>query len=83
MKILNNLCFMCGESTSDGIILNGEKICRACEEKIVKTTVDDLAYNRHKDEIKIILFDKHAKKWIVYTQTFIRERYLLWKKVYL
>ena len=61
MRILNNACFMCGASNCDGIILNGEKICRACEEKIVNTTVDDLDYNIHKDEIKIILFNEHAK----------------------
>ena len=60
MRILNNACFMCGASNCDGIILNGEKICRACEEKIVNTTVDDLDYNIHKDEIKIILFNEHA-----------------------
>lgn len=62
MEISNNKCFMCGASNCDGIILNGEKICRACEEKIVNTSVHDLNYDKHKDEIKIILFDNHAKK---------------------
>lgn len=61
MEILNNVCFMCGVSNCDGIILNGEKICRACEEKIINKTVDDLDYNMHKDKIKIILFNEHAK----------------------
>lgn len=62
MVISNNTCFICGASNCDGIILNGEKICRACEEKIVNTSVNDLDYDKYKDEIKIILFDKHATK---------------------
>lgn len=62
MKILNNACFMCGVSNCDGIILNGEKICKACEEKIVNTTADDLDYNMHKDKIKIILFNEHVER---------------------
>ncbi|AGF53969.1 MULTISPECIES: sigma factor G inhibitor Gin [Clostridium] len=60
MKILNNLCFMCGESTSDGIILNGEKICKACEDKIVNITPKNLNYDTYKDQIKIILFNQQV-----------------------
>ncbi|MDR3594304.1 sigma factor G inhibitor Gin [Clostridium sp.] len=62
MEISNNACFMCGESNCDGIILNGEKICKSCEERIVNTSVNDLDYNMYKDEIKILLFNEHAKK---------------------
>lgn len=60
MKILNNLCFMCGTSTSDGIILNGEKICKACEDKIVNITANNLNYDTYKEQIKIILFNQQV-----------------------
>lgn len=60
MQNLNKSCFMCGASDCDGIILNGEKICKACEEKILNTTVIDNYYNIYKDQIKIILFNEHA-----------------------
>ncbi|AGX41213.1 inhibitor of sigma-G Gin [Clostridium saccharobutylicum DSM 13864] len=51
---------MCGASDCNGIILNGEKICRTCEEKIVNTKVIDQDYNMYKNEIKKILFNEHA-----------------------
>ena len=60
MESLNKLCFVCGASHSDGIILNGERICKACEEKIVNTTVIDKNYNIYKDKIKIILFNERV-----------------------
>ena len=60
MEILNKLCFICGASDSDGIILNGERICKACEEKIVNTTVIDQNYNIYKDKIKIVLFNERV-----------------------
>jgi hypothetical protein len=53
---------MCGASDCDGIILNGEKICNACEEKIVNITTMDSNYDKYKDNIKIILFNEHAKE---------------------
>ncbi|EKQ52107.1 MULTISPECIES: sigma factor G inhibitor Gin [unclassified Clostridium] len=62
MENLNKSCFMCGAVDSDGIILNGEKICRACEEKIVKANVNDSDYDVYKDAVKIILFNEHAKR---------------------
>jgi hypothetical protein len=62
MKEVNKLCFMCGASDCDGIIVNGEKICKACEEKIVKTTTADLDYDIYKNAFKVILFDEHAKE---------------------
>lgn len=62
MENLNKSCFMCGASDCDGIILNGEKICRACEEKIVNTTIMDSNYDKYKDNIKMILFNQHAKE---------------------
>lgn len=57
MKNLNKSCFICGVSDYDGIILNGERICKACEEKIVDTTIIDPNYNIYKDKIKIVLFN--------------------------
>ncbi|MFW2489386.1 sigma factor G inhibitor Gin [Clostridium chromiireducens] len=61
MENSNKSCFMCGAIDSDGIILNGEKICRACEEKIVRTSTSDPGYDDYKDKVKVILFDEHAK----------------------
>ncbi|AOR95571.1 CsfB protein [Clostridium butyricum] len=54
-------CFICGQINCDGIIINGEMICRNCEEKIVNTKVDDSDYDELKDSIKIILFDECKK----------------------
>ena len=42
-------CFICGQINCDGIIINGEMICRNCEEKIVNTKVDDSDYDELKD----------------------------------
>lgn len=60
MKKLNKLCIMCGAVDYDGIILNGETICKACEEKIINTKVIDSNYDIYKDKIKIVLFNQHA-----------------------
>lgn len=57
MKKLNKLCFICGDVNCDGIIINGEKICRKCEQKIVNTKVDDQKYDEYKDKIKIVIFN--------------------------
>lgn len=56
MKDLNKSCFLCGETYCDGIIINGENICKACEEKIVDIVVFDPSYDEYKDKIKSILF---------------------------
>ena len=60
MKNLNKLCFICGASDCDGIILNGEKICKACEGKIVNADIINPDYDIYKDQVKIILFNEHA-----------------------
>ena len=60
MEYLNKSCFMCGASDCNGIIINGEKICKACEEKIMSSTINELDYDLYKDALKIILFDKHV-----------------------
>lgn len=56
MEDTNKSCFLCGASDCDGIILNGEKICKECEEKIVNTTILDPNYDDYKDKLRIILF---------------------------
>ena len=62
MEKSNKLCIMCGAIDYDGIILNGERICRACEEKIINIKAADSDYDIYKDKIKIVLFDEHAKE---------------------
>lgn len=62
--IVENLikkCFICGQINCDGIIINGEMICKQCEQKIVNTKVEDSDYDELKDSIKIILFDECEK----------------------
>lgn len=61
MDNLTKKCFICGQTNSDGIIINGEMICRNCEEKIVNTKVDDSDYDKLKNSIKIILFEDCMK----------------------
>ena len=58
MKNLNKSCFICGDTDCDGIIINGEMICRKCEEKIINSDTSDEDYDVYKDEIKIILFNE-------------------------
>lgn len=53
---------MCRVSDCDGIIINAEKICKACEEKNVSTTITDSDYYIYKDSLKVVLFDEHAKE---------------------
>ncbi|MBE6063538.1 MAG: CsfB protein [Clostridium butyricum] len=57
MENLNKLCFICGETDCDGIIINGEMICRKCEKEIVNLDISNQDYDIYKDKIKIILFD--------------------------
>lgn len=59
MKNLNKSCFICGDTDCDGIIINGEMICRKCEDKIVNSDTSDEDYDVYKDEIKIILFNEN------------------------
>ena len=62
MKKTNKLCIMCGAVDYNGIILNGERICKACEEKIINTKPDHFDYDIYKDKMKIVLFEEHAKE---------------------
>lgn len=56
MESLNKSCFLCGVTYYDGIIINGENICRTCEEKIVNTTILNPDYDDYKDGVKAVLF---------------------------
>ena len=58
MENLIKKCFICGQINCDGIIINGEMICRKCEEKIVNSDTSDKDYDVYKDKIKIILFNE-------------------------
>ena len=58
MENLLKKCFICGQIKSDGIIINGEMICRDCERKIIDTKGEDSEYDELKDSIKVILFDE-------------------------
>jgi hypothetical protein len=60
MERLKKICFICGASDSDGIILNGERICKSCEEKLINTTVINDNYSVYKDKIKIVLFNERV-----------------------
>lgn len=56
MENVNERCFFCGKLAYKGIIVNGERICRECEEKIVNSSVSNKEYDETKDKIKIILY---------------------------
>lgn len=56
MENINERCFLCGKFDYKGIIVNGERICRECEEKIVNSSVAHREYDEIKDKIKIILY---------------------------
>lgn len=62
MQKSNKLCAICGVADNNGIILNGERICRACEEKIVNIKTVESDYDIYKEKIKIVLFAEHAKE---------------------
>ena len=56
MENINERCFLCGKFDYKGIIVNGERICRECEEKIVNSSIVHRQYDEIKDKIKIILY---------------------------
>ena len=45
MENSNKSCFICGDTHCDGIIINGEMICRKCEDKIVSSNTSDKDYD--------------------------------------
>lgn len=49
-------CFICGKENCEGIVINGELICKDCEAEIVKSSMNDEKYDRYKEKIKIILY---------------------------
>lgn len=56
MQEVSNKCFICGKPVYDGIIINGERICKECEKKIIKTDPSEEKYSEYKDKIKVILY---------------------------
>lgn len=44
------------ENEINGIIINGEYICRQCEREIVETNVTEKKYDNYKDKIKIVIY---------------------------
>ena len=46
MENINERCFLCGKFDYKGIIVNGERICRECEEKIdLEATLENYIKN--------------------------------------
>jgi Inhibitor of sigma-G Gin len=56
MENKSEKCFLCGKYDLKGIIINGERICRECEAKIVESNPSDNKFDEFKDKIKIILY---------------------------
>ncbi|SFC80170.1 sigma factor G inhibitor Gin [Clostridium uliginosum] len=54
--MINRECFLCSKTKHNGIILNGEKICKTCEEEIVNLTNNNPKYDYYREKIKTILF---------------------------
>ncbi|WP_244834315.1 sigma factor G inhibitor Gin [Clostridium sp. BJN0001] len=57
MKKTGNLCFICRKKKSNGIIINGDFICRDCEKDLISKTPYDDGYDKNKDKIKVILYN--------------------------
>ena len=55
MENINKSCFICGDTDCDGIIINGEMICRKCEEKIVESDTSDKDYDIKNGLVYIIV----------------------------
>lgn len=45
-KNIENICVVCGMIKDNGIIVNGELICKACERTILKARIKSKEYNR-------------------------------------
>lgn len=56
MEKIVKKCFICGRENCEGIVINGELVCRDCEAEIVKSSVNDENYDKYKEKIKIILY---------------------------
>ncbi|MDI9260408.1 sigma factor G inhibitor Gin [Alicyclobacillus sendaiensis] len=50
----SNGCIICGRVGQDGMRVFGQLICHACEREIVQTDVEDEAYRRYVEQMKLI-----------------------------
>lgn len=58
------VCVICGkehetslsENNINGIIVNGEYICRNCEREIISTNVEENKYDSFVDKIKVVIY---------------------------
>ncbi|ACV57182.1 sigma factor G inhibitor Gin [Alicyclobacillus acidocaldarius] len=47
-------CIICGRTGQEGMRVCGQLICHACEREIVQTDVEDEAYRRYVEQMKLI-----------------------------
>ncbi|WP_206831527.1 sigma factor G inhibitor Gin [Alicyclobacillus fructus] len=47
-------CIICGRAGQEGMRVCGQLICDACEREIVQTEVEDDAYRRYVEQMKLI-----------------------------
>ncbi|WP_426348248.1 sigma factor G inhibitor Gin [Alloiococcus sp. CFN-8] len=45
-------CILCRKSKSDGIVINGKRICKSCEEKLISIKAGNDFYEYYKECIK-------------------------------
>ncbi|WP_367305860.1 sigma factor G inhibitor Gin [Alicyclobacillus acidocaldarius] len=47
-------CIICGRTGAEGMRVCGQLICHVCEREIVQTEVEDEAYRRYVEQMKLI-----------------------------
>lgn len=45
-------CIICRKPLNDGIMINGRKLCKTCEERLIKLQVTTDFYEYYKEKIK-------------------------------
>lgn len=45
-------CILCRKAKTDGIIINGKRICKCCEEKLISSEAGNDFYEYYKECIK-------------------------------
>ncbi|MGV3024776.1 sigma factor G inhibitor Gin [Clostridium thermobutyricum] len=63
-EIEKRVCVICNmenesylyDNYIDGIIVNGEYICRHCEKEIIETSVEENKYDDYVDKIKVVIY---------------------------
>lgn len=51
-KMKRQNCIICRKPLSSGIMVNGKRICRCCEERLVSSDMDTDFYEYYKNRIK-------------------------------